>query len=73
MITIEQGAGLAQTFQADPALAGFLGVCDGTLTLQQISAALAHLLGVEEGALTRQLVDQVRTLVPAAIIVPVGD
>lgn len=73
MITIEQGGGLAQTFQADPALAGFLGVCDGTLTLQQISAALAHLLGVQEDALTRQLVDQVRTLVPAAIIVPAGD
>lgn len=73
MITIEQGGGLAQTFQADPALAGFLGVCDGTLTLAQISAALAHLLGVEEDALTRQLVDQVRTLVPAAIIVPAGD
>ena len=73
MITIEQGGGLAQTFQADAALAGFLGVCDGTLTLAQISAALAHLLGVEEDALTRQLVDQVRTLVPAAIIVPAGD
>ena len=73
MIMIEQGGGLAQTFQADPALAGFLGVCDGTLTLAQISAALAHLLGVEEDALTRQLVDQVRTLVPAAIIVPAGD
>lgn len=73
MITIEQGGGLAQTFQADPALAGFLGVCDGTLTLAQISAALAHLLGVEEDALIRQLADQVRTLVPAAIIVPAGD
>lgn len=73
MITIEQGGGLAQTFQADPALAGFLGVCDGTLTLAQIAAALAHLLGVEEEALTRQLIDQVRTLVPDAIIVPATD
>ena len=73
MITIEQGGGLAQTFQADPALAGFLGVCDGTLTLAQIAAALAHLLGVEEEALARQLIDQVRTLVPAAIIVPATD
>lgn len=71
MITIEQGAGLAQTFQADPGLAGFLGVCDGSLTLGQIAAALAHLLGVSEDALTRQLTDQVRTLVPAAVIVPV--
>jgi methylase of polypeptide subunit release factors len=73
MITIEQGGGLAQTFQADPALAGFLGVCDGTLTLAQIAGALAHLLGVEEEALARQLIDQVRTLVPAAIIVPATD
>lgn len=73
MITIEQGGGLAQTFQADPALAGFLGVCDGTLTMGQISAALAHLLSVDEAALTAQLLDQVRTLVPAGVIVPVTD
>lgn len=71
MITLEQGGGLAQTFHADPALAGFLGVCDGTLTMGQISAALAHLLGVDEAALTAQLLDQVRTLVPAGVIVPV--
>lgn len=73
MITIEQGGGLAQTFQADPALAGFLGVCDGTLTLAQIAAALAHLLGVDDTALTAQLADQVRALVPAAVIVPAAD
>ena len=73
MITIEQGGGLAQTFQADPALAGFLGVCDGTLTMGQISAALAQLLSVDEAALTAQLLDQVRTLVPAGVIVPVTD
>lgn len=73
MITVEQGGGLAQTFQADPALAGFLGVCDGTLTLGQISAALAQLLSVDEAALTAQLLDQVRTLVPAGVIVPVTD
>lgn len=70
MITIEQGGGLAQTFQADPALAGFLGVCDGSLTLAQTAAALAHLLGVDDTALTAQLTDQVRALVPAAVIVP---
>ena len=73
MITLEQGGGLAQTFHADPALAGFLGVCDGTLTMGQISAALAHLLAVDESALTAQLLDQVRTLVPAGVIVPVTD
>ncbi|MGO1654087.1 MAG: methyltransferase [Brevibacterium yomogidense] len=73
VITIEQGGGLAQTFQADPALAGFLGVCDGTLTMGQISAALAQLLSVDEAALTAQLLDQVRTLVPAGVIVPVTD
>lgn len=70
MLTIEQGAGLARTFQADPALAGFLGVCDGSLTLGQIAAALAQLLDADPAALTRQLVDQVRSLVPEGVLAP---
>jgi len=73
MITVEQGGGLAQTFRADPALAGFLGVCDGTLTLGQTAAALAQLLDADAAALTAQLTGQVRTLVPAGVIVPVTD
>ncbi|WP_344337094.1 class I SAM-dependent methyltransferase [Brevibacterium salitolerans] len=70
MLTIEQGAGLARTFQADPALAGFLGVCDGSLTLGQTAAALAQLLGADPQALTGQLVGQVRALAPEGVLTP---
>ena len=70
MITIEQGTGFARTFASDPALSGFLGVADGSLTLGAVAAALSELLEVEEPALRAQLVDQVRLLVPAGVIYP---
>ncbi|MGW9827514.1 methylase of polypeptide subunit release factors [Brevibacterium pityocampae] len=70
MITLEQGTGFARTFASDPALSGFLGVADGSLTLGAVAAALSGLLEVEESALRAQLIAQVRTLVPAGVVYP---
>lgn len=70
MITIEQGAGLGQSFTADPALAGLLGVADGTLTLGQTADALAALLEVDPRGLRAQLIAQVRELLPAGVLTP---
>ncbi len=73
VITLDQGAGFARSFEADPALAGLVGVADGSLTLGAVVVALAHLLEVEESALTAQLLDQVRRLVPAGVLLPAGE
>ncbi len=73
MITLEQGTGFARTFDTDTALAGFVGVADGTLTLGQVGAALAQLLGVDAAALTAQLAEQLHTLIPAGIVYPAGE
>ncbi|WP_236862615.1 DUF7059 domain-containing protein [Brevibacterium daeguense] len=70
MLTIEQGIGFGQTFASDPALSGFLGVADGSLSLGAISGALASLLDIEEPALRTQLIGQVRSLVPAGVMYP---
>ncbi|MYM20206.1 methyltransferase, partial [Brevibacterium sp. 5221] len=69
-LALEQGAGLAQSFAADAALAGFLGVADGTLTLDATAQALAELLGADPAALRAQLIAQVRELVPAGFAYP---
>lgn len=71
-ITLEQGIGFGQVFDLDTALAGFVSVADGTLTLRQTAAALAQLLDVDPTALEAQLSAQVRTLVAAGALLP-GD
>lgn len=70
MITIEQGTGFARTFASDPALSGFIGVADGSLTLQAVSDALAKLLAADAPALQARLISQVRILVPAGVLYP---
>ncbi|WP_344257956.1 class I SAM-dependent methyltransferase [Brevibacterium celere] len=72
-ITVEQGIGFGRVIDVDTALAGFLSVADGSLTLRQTAAALAQLLGVDEAALGNQLIAQVRGLVAAGMLLPGGD
>ncbi|RBP63385.1 methyltransferase family protein [Brevibacterium sanguinis] len=72
-ITLEQGLGFGQVFDLDTALAGFVSVADGTLTLRQTAVALAHLLEVDAAALEEQLIMQVRQLVAAGALLPTGD
>lgn len=70
VIVLEQGAGLAHSFTADAALAGFVGVADGSLSLAAVAGALAQLLDVDKDALRGQLLTQVRELVPAGLLYP---
>lgn len=72
-ITVEQGIGFGRVIDVDTALAGFLSVADGSLTLRQTAAALAQLLGVDEAALENQLIAQVRGLVAAGMLLPGGN
>lgn len=69
-ITLEQGIGFGQVFDLDTALAGFVSVADGTLSLRQIARALAQLLEVNPTALEDQLIAQVRGLVAAGALLP---
>ena len=71
-ITLEQGIGFGQVFDLDTALAGFVSVADGTLTLRQTAGALAQLLEVDPTALEDQLVAQVRALCAAGALLPVS-
>ena len=71
-ITLEQGIGFGQIFDLDTALAGFVSVADGTLTLRQTAGALAQLLEVDATALEDQLVAQVRALCAAGALLPDG-
>ena len=46
VIELRQGGGFARTVAVDPALAGFVGACDGELQVLQIAPALADLFEV---------------------------
>jgi hypothetical protein len=69
-ITLEQGIGFGQVFDLDTALAGFVSVADGSLTLRQTAGALAQLLDVDATALEDQLIAQVRALAAEAVLLP---
>jgi len=63
VVVLRQGDGLGRGVQADTALAGFVGACDGELTVGQIVGALAGLLDVPAEAVRAELAPQVRDLV----------
>ncbi|NHI15863.1 DUF7059 domain-containing protein [Microbacterium excoecariae] len=62
VIELRQGGGFGRSVQADPALAGLVGACDGDLAVGQIVAALADILEVDEAALAASLLPAVRAL-----------
>jgi hypothetical protein len=62
VITLRQGGGFARTVSADTALAGFVGACDGTLTVGALTAALAEVLDADAGDLRGALLPEVRRL-----------
>ena len=62
-ILLRQGGGFGRAVRADTALAGFVGACDGELTVGQIAHALAALLDVAPGAMLEGIVPAARELV----------
>lgn len=63
IIELRQGGGFARTIAVDPALAAFVGACDGELTVMQIAAALADLFEVPLVDLWADLEPRIRQLV----------
>jgi len=63
VILLRQGGGFGRVVRAGTALAGFVGACDGDLTVGQIVAGLAALLDVPASDLAADLLPAVRDLV----------
>lgn len=70
VIELRQGSGFARTVNVDPALAAFVGACDGELTVGQIVAALADLFEVPLADLWAELEPRIRSLVFDGFLVP---
>lgn len=62
-IVLRQQRGFRRAVDADTALAGLLGACDGELALGVVIDALAELLAVDPAALTADLLPRFRTLI----------
>ena len=67
-LLLRQGGGYGRTVAASPALAGLVGVCDGSLSVGQAVVALAQILQVDPDALRAELLPQVRDLVADAFL-----
>ncbi|MFD5214151.1 methyltransferase [Microbacterium sp. NPDC058345] len=70
VIELRQGGGFARTVGVDPALAGFVGACDGELTVSQIVAALADLFDVPLAELWADLETRIRALLLDGLLLP---
>ncbi|MGP6169841.1 class I SAM-dependent methyltransferase [Microbacterium sp. A204] len=70
VIELRQGGGFGRTISVDSALAGFVGACDGDLTVAQIVAALADLFEVSLADLWAELEPRIRDLVRDGFLVP---
>ncbi len=68
VVLLRQGGGFGRVVQADTALAGFVGACDGELTAGQIVGALGQLLDEPVAGLTARLVPAVRDLVRDGVL-----
>ncbi|MBN6191481.1 class I SAM-dependent methyltransferase [Aneurinibacillus sp. BA2021] len=70
VIELRQGGGFARTVGVDSALAGFVGACDGELTVAQIVGALADLFDVPLADLWADLEPKIRSLVRDGFLTP---
>jgi len=70
VIELRQGGGFGRTVEADPALAGFVGACDGELSVMQIVSAIADLFEVPLVDLWADLEPRIRELVLDGFLVP---
>lgn len=62
VIELRQGGGFGRSVQADPALAGFLGACDGELPAGVLIDAIAQLLDADAARLRAALLPTLREL-----------
>lgn len=69
VIELRQGGGFSRVISVDSLLAGFVGACDGELTIAQIAAALADLFDVPFAELWADLEPRVRALVVDGFLV----
>lgn len=70
VVLLRQGGGFGRAVQAGTALAGFVGVCDGELTVGQIVGALGALLEVGADAVAADVLPSVRGLVTDGLLTP---
>ena len=70
VIELRQGGGFGRTISVDPALAGFVGACDGDLSVTQIAGALADLFEVPLVDLWTDLEPRLRALVTDGFLIP---
>ncbi len=70
VIELRQGGGFGRTVEVDPALAGFVGACDGELSVMQIVSAIADLFEVPLVDLWADLEPRIRELVLDGFLVP---
>ena len=71
MVLLRQGGGFGRGVQAGTGLAGFVGACDGELTLGQLTGAIASIFDVSAADLAAELLPAVRGLVRDGFLVPV--
>ena len=70
VVLLRQGRGFGRTARAGTALAGFVGACDGELTVGQIVWALGSLLGVAATEIAAGVFPSVRGLVLDGLLAP---
>ena len=62
VIELRQGAGFGRSLSIDPALAGFVGACDGDLPVGVLISAIAQIMDVSDEALRADILPRVRDL-----------
>nr|WP_218852506.1 methyltransferase [Spelaeicoccus albus] len=67
-VLLRQGGGFARSTQVDTATAGFVGACDGELSVGALIEALASILGVAASELSESIVPMVRKFVDDGIL-----
>ncbi|WP_235522283.1 methyltransferase [Cellulomonas sp. Root137] len=70
VVLLRQGGGFGRAVQAGTALAGFVGVCDGELTVGQIVNALGALLEVGGDAVAADVLPSARGLIRDGLLLP---
>lgn len=70
IVLLRQGGGFGRTVQVGTALAGFVGACDGELTVGQIVGALGALLDVGADAVAADVLPEARGLLQDTLLLP---